>query len=243
MKNFTEKIKRIANKTLDILFPNDFKCILCGKDLFSNEYVFCKECLLDDIFNEGNRCVKCDTIIKEGNIICDHCKNSKRFFEKCVCPLNYNDKVKNAILKFKEDNARFLARPFAELIINRLKEENIQFDIIVPVPSHIKTIKRRGYNPSLLLANEIGRILNKPVMEVLVKNVITSKQKFLNYEDRQNNLLDSMTLVDKTSIRGKTILLVDDVITTCATINTCSSLLVKAKKIYACGVARTNINI
>lgn len=242
MSDFLPKLKKITNKVLDIIFPNDFKCLLCGKDLPDDSSNICSECLQSDIFNEGNRCIKCDTMIKEGNIICDHCKSQKRFFEKCVCPLNYNNIVKIAILKFKDDNARYLVTPFAKLIIERLEKENFQFDIIVPVPSHPKTIKRRGYNPPLLLAKEIGKLLKKPVVEALTKNDLTSKQKRLNFEERQTNLRDSMTLVDKSAIKGKNILIVDDIITTCATINTCSSLLKGAKKIYACAVARTNLS-
>ncbi len=242
MSNFLPKIKKFTNKVLDIVFPNDFKCILCGKDLPDDSSIFCSECMQSDIFNEGNRCIKCDTMIKEGNIICDHCKSQKRYFEKCVAPLNYNNIVKAAILKFKDDNARYLITPFAKLMIERLKQENFQFDIIVPVPSHPKTIRRRGYNPPFLLAKEIGKLLNKPVVKALNKNLLTSKQKRLDFEERQTNLRDSMTLVDKTLIKGKNILIVDDIITTCATINTCASLLKGAKKIYACGVARTNLS-
>lgn len=242
MSNFLPKIKKFTNKVLDIVFPNDFKCILCGKDLPDDSSIFCSECMQSDIFNEGNRCIKCDTMIKEGNIICDHCKSQKRYFEKCVAPLNYNNIVKAAILKFKDDNARYLITPFAKLMIERLKQENFQFDIIVPVPSHPKTIRRRGYNPPFLLAKEIGKLLNKPVVKALNKNLLTSKQKRLDFEERQTNLRDSMTLVDKTLIKGKNILIVDDIITTCATVNTCASLLKGAKKIYACGVARTNLS-
>ena len=239
---FVPMIKKFTNKVLDIIFPNDFKCVLCGNDL-SDDSTFCDECLNDDIFNNGNRCVKCDMAIKEGNIICDHCKSTKRYFEKCCCPLNYNHRVKKAMLQLKEDNGKYLALPFAKLIVQRLQAENLKFDIIVPVPSHPKVVRRRGYNPALLLANEIGKLTGKPVIVALTKNVLTKFQKNLSYEERQSNLRDSMTLTDKSLIKGKTVLLVDDIITTCATINTCASLLVGAKKIYACAVARTQLDL
>lgn len=242
MGNFLQKMKKFIDKILNIIFPEDYKCVLCGMDLSDKNSVFCKECLESDIFNEGNRCVKCDAMIKKSNIVCDHCKNQKRYFERCVCPLNYNQIVKSTILKLKDDDALYYVAPFAKLIVQRLKEENIDFDIIVPVPSHPKTVKRRGYNPALLLANEIGKLLDKQVVEALTKNVITKKQKRLNFEERQINLHDSMTLIDKTAIKDKVVLIVDDIITTCATINTCSSLLKGAKKIYATAIARTNLD-
>ena len=238
--NILPIIKKFTNKALDLIYPNDFRCILCGNDLFKDNTYFCNDCQLDDIFNDGNRCVKCDCRIKENNIICDHCKSYRRYFLKCVCPLNYNNRVKSAMVKFKDDNGRYLAQPFSQLVIDRLKQEKFDFDIIVPVPSHPKTIRKRGYNPALILAEIIGKAFKKPVVDVLVKNVLAPKQKFLSYEERQDNLRDSMILFDKRPIKDKKILIVDDVVTTCATINICAGLLVGAKEIYACGVARTN---
>lgn len=249
--NFKQMIIKIKNTFLDILFPNDIKCILCGRDI-DDDYPICKDCCKEDIFNDGNRCVYCDTRILEGNIVCDHCKDKtkgkkrqalarKRYFSKCFCPLNYQGKVRSAILKLKSDGAKYLVPHFAKLIYQRLVEEKIDFDIITFVPSHPKTIKKRGYNPPMLIAEQLGKLFNKPVEELLVKNVITSNQKFLDYAARQENLKDSMTVKDGVNFKNKTILLVDDVITTCATINTCASLLIKAKKIYACAIARNQL--
>lgn len=238
---FKDTLVKIKNKILDTIYPNDIKCILCGKDLPSSDTYFCDKCLNEHIFNNENRCKICDTKIKEGNIICDNCKNNKRYFSKCFCPLNYENKVRQALIKFKSDNARYLAKPFAKLIYNRLKEEQINFDIIVPVPSHPKTIKKRGYNPALLLAKELSILFNKPIEELLIKNVLTKNQKLLSYKDRQNNLTNSIILTDKKASKNKTILLVDDIITTGATLNVCAQLFTNAKEVFACAVARNQI--
>ena len=243
-----QALKNIWNKILDIIFPEDFKCILCGKELSADGY-FCDDCLNEKdnmIFNLGNRCEICDTQILPENKICDNCKERKShhnlYFKKCFCPLNYQSKVRSAILKLKEDNAKYLVKPFAELIFNRLKAEKLQLDIITFVPSHKKTIRRRGYNQAKLLAEHLSTLLNVPCIELLEKNVYTKKQKKLDYNKRQENLKDSMRLLDKEIIKGKNILIVDDVITTCATINTCASLMPKAKNIYATAIARRNLN-
>ena len=134
-----DKLIIIKNKILDILFPNDIKCIFCDNEISSGD--ICDECYKSPIFNEGNRCQICDSPIKEGNIICDHCKRNKRSYQKCVCPLNYDGKVRKSILKFKSDGAKYLAKPFAKLIAEKLAVDEIEFDIIVPVPSHKKTVK------------------------------------------------------------------------------------------------------
>lgn len=246
--NLKQMIINLKNSIFDKLFPNNIKCILCGRDL-NTENSICDYCMKEDIFNTGNRCIFCDARIKDGNKICDHCKEKtktiasrKRYFSKCFCPLNYKDKVRIAILKLKSDGAKYLAPHFAKLIYQRLQEEKLNFDIIVPVPSHPKTIKKRGYNPAEILAIELGKLYNKPVENILIKNVLTPNQKFLDYNERQENLKDSITIQNNSILTNKTILLVDDVITTCATINTCASLMKKAKKIYACSIARNQLN-
>lgn len=239
--NFKEKIIHIKDKILESIFPSDIKCILCGKDIPNFDMPFCEDCLNNNIFNNGNRCSICDMQIKEGNIVCDHCKEKKRSFKKCVCPLNYENKVRQALIKFKSDNAKYLAQPFAELIVKRLKEDKINFDIIVPVPSHKKTIKQRGYNPAMLIAENISKLTQKPVKDVLCKNVLTKNQKLLNYQQRQENLQNSIILLNKEEIKDKIVLIVDDVVTTGATLEICASLLKSAKEIYTCAVARNQI--
>ncbi len=231
-----ESLKVIKNKILDIIFPNNTTCIFCDSEL-SSGYI-CDNCYKDKLFNEGNRCQVCDTPIKEGNIICDHCKKNKRSYQQCFCPLNYEGKVRKSLLKFKSDGAKYLAKPFAELISEKLAIEEVDYDIIVPVPSHKKTIKKRGYNPARVLADELSKITGKPVADILFKTFDSPKQKLLNFEERQNNLENSITLLDKSAILNKKVLVIDDIITTSATIDMCAKLMNKAKKIYGCAVAR-----
>ena len=236
--NFKANITKFKDKVLDLIFPNDIKCIFCDRDIPEGD--ICQSCE-QVIFNLGSRCEKCDTPIKDGNVVCDHCKREKRAFVKAICPLVYKDDVRSAILKFKDDSAKYLAKPFAKIIFDRPEKENIQFDIIVPIPSHPKTIKRRGYNPALLIAQELGALTNKPVEDILVKTVITKTQKLLNYQDRQTNLENSLTLSNNKLVKNKNVLIVDDIITTCATINACAALMHKANSVYACAVARRAI--
>lgn len=240
--SFKSFFRKTKEKILDIVFPNDIKCILCDRDIPDHETPICEHCQKENIFNNSNRCVKCDTPIKEGNIVCDHCAGNKRSFKKCFCPFLYDGKVRSAILKLKDDHAKYLAKPLAKYMFERLEKENIDFDVIVPVPSHKKTIRKRGYNPARVLADELSVLSGKPVCDVLIKNVLTKNQKKLNFYDRQTNLKDTMILADKDAIKKKNVLLVDDIITTCATIEVCAQLLHRANKIYACAIARTKLD-
>ncbi|MCI8555375.1 MAG: ComF family protein [Clostridia bacterium] len=234
--SFKEILKKIKDILLNALYPNDLKCIFCGRDI-PKPYI-CQQCLDENIFNDGNRCQKCDTPIKDDNIVCDHCKKLKRHFEKCCCPFIYEGKVRQAILKFKSDGAKYLAKPFANFIFERLKLDEIEFDIIVPVPSHKSSLRKRGYNPAKVLADELSILSNKPVADVFYKATKTANQKYLNYEERQTNLENTILLLDNSVIKNKKVLIVDDIITTGATIEACAKLLHKSESIYAAAVAR-----
>ena len=105
-------------------------------------------------------------------------------------------------------------------------------------------IKKRGYNQSLLLAKEIGKILNKPVREdLLIKVKDNLPQKELNFKDRQENLKGVFRTINRKELKDKNILLVDDVMTTSATANICSDLLKRhCKKVFVSVFARVHIN-
>lgn len=236
IKNLFQKIK---DSTLDVVFPNGFKCIICGKEIADG--IICNHCKENNNFNVGNRCKVCDTPIKEGNIICDHCKSNKRAFKSVSCPLLYSEDVRKSLLKFKSDGAKYLAAPFAKLIYQRLCEDKIEFDVIIPVPSHKKTMRKRGYNPAKELAEELSILASKPVLDILVKTTITKNQKFLDFKERQTNLENTLTITDPKLVKNMKVLLVDDIITTGATVNSCAVLMHKAASIHVCAVARRAI--
>ena len=233
-----EKLIAMKDKILNLLYPEGMKCIFCDNEVAGDQ--ICDECYKHDFWNDGNRCQICDCKIKEGNIICNHCISQKRHFLKCSCPFVYVEPVRQSILKFKSDGAKYLAKDFAKFIYERLQVEEIEFDVIVPVPSHKKTIKARRYNPAKVLAEEIAKLAGKPVCDILCKNILTQNQKALGFQERQSNLAGSITISDKSKIKGKKVLLVDDVVTTCATVNTCAKLMDNANCVYVCAIARTN---
>lgn len=234
-----EKLLKFKNIIVNALFPSDIKCIFCGCDIPS-PYI-CDKCNQEEIYNNKNRCEKCDTPIKEGNLVCDHCKNKKRDFEKLYSPFIYDNYVRKALLQFKSDGAKYLGHAFARFIAERLILEQVEIDLIVAVPSHKDTIKKRGYNPAVVLAEELSKIMNIPFENILYKTRKTQNQKYLDYSERQVNLESSMILLNKSIVKNKNILIVDDIITTGATIEACAKLMPNAKNIYGCAFARRAI--
>lgn len=226
-----------------LLFPDDIKCIFCHRDI-SNfcEKPYCTSCAKKISFNDGNRCRICDCPIGNEAKICDYCQKNKRYFLKAFCPLVYGDIVRENILEYKSDNKRYLAKAYAIIMSAYIKKIVNKIDIITYVPISKHRLKQRSFNQSQRLAEEISKIIKKPVVECLVKNFDTHEQKFLSYDERQSNLKSCFTLKKEVNIKDKTILLVDDIITTCATVNVCSEILSKqAKTIFVTAIARNKL--
>ena len=234
---------RFFDKVLNIFFPKELKCIFCGRDINSfDEDPICPDCQNEEIFNNSrHRCKCCDQPIYTEGDFCDNCKKDQKYFDRATSPFIYETKVKNLVLRFKNDNAKYLAEPMGKLMAERLKSENmLDFDIIIPVPLSENSLKKRGFNQAKLLADEIGKICDKPVREDIVLKVKDTKhQKELGFADRHENLKNAFNVTNLKDIKGKSVLIVDDVLTTCATTSTIAKLLIKhTDKIYVVSFAR-----
>lgn len=100
------------------------------------------------------------------------------------------------------------------------------FDIIISVPMHEENFKKRGYNQSELIARHIAKYYSKPVdVNSLIKTKATLTQSKLDKKDRVRNIKDAFKVVFPKKIKGQKVLLVDDILTTGATVNECSRVL------------------
>jgi ComF family protein len=171
----------------------------------------------------------------EGSVephLCQDCLEKRPHFTYHRSYGRYKGKLKDAILLYKYRRFQILGGNFARLISRRLgKEENIWWkaDVIIPVPLHPKRQKKRGFNQAQVIAAELARIKGIKLEEgalVKVKNVLP--QTFLEIEERGKNVSGAFRVVDKERIKGKIVILVDDVYTTGSTIKECSMVLKEA---------------
>ena len=115
-------------------------------------------------------------------------------------------------------------------------------DLIVPVPLHPKRLRWRGFNQSLLLARQVSRLYEVPVDAfVLCRDRETAPQTQLTEDERRKNVRGAFAVRPVKSLKGKSLLLVDDVYTSGATVNECSRVLIRggAKEVYVLTLART----
>jgi len=183
-----------------------------------------------------NRCPYCNEIIKTNETECSECRDkfpSVLYIKKldigntCVSAFIYDGAVRDAIHSLKFRNGTFNAKSFSKQMYRAVgmacKCENI--DIVTAVPMYKASKRERGYNQAELLARETARLLGKPYKELLKKTKKNRVQHELSGEQRKKNVLGVYSVKDAEIIKGKSILLVDDVCTTGSTLSECSRVI------------------
>ena len=122
----------------------------------------------------------------------------------------------------------YLAQTLGALMADEFLKDNMEADIIVYVPMTEAEEKKRGFNQSELLAEEVGKRLNIAVLPALIKIKETKAQKELGGKERAQNLEGAFACVFE-QVNNRKILLIDDIFTTGATANECAKVLLKAK--------------
>jgi len=219
----------------DLLFPENFTCDICGKETFDAN--ICPECLKELSFNDGITCTVCGRKTQSRGI-CAECKYRLPVFKRAASAIIYDGNGKKLVLKFKNGKA-YLKDYFSSLLFEKLKTFP-DFDAIVNTPADGRTKFLRGYDQTFLLAKELAAKTGKPFLSgAVVKTRRTKSQKFLSQNERRDNLKGSFTVKKRKAVRGKTILIVDDVLTTGATADELSRVLLAAgaKTVYLATVA------
>ena len=200
--------------------------------------------LLDLLFPP--RCVFCQKLLKQGEQdICGHCQRElpwivgqaaqqkPEFISLCVSPLWYQGEVRQSIHRYKFNDKSCYAAAYAKLMAQCAADHlSGRFDMISWVPLSSKSLKRRGYDQARLLAEQIAQMLGTDAAAMLRKVRNTQVQSSLNKEaERRANVLGAYRTADTAQVEGKRILLVDDVVTTGATLSEC------ARTLRNCGAA------
>ncbi|MDY0235047.1 MAG: ComF family protein [Gudongella sp.] len=195
-----------------MIFPTKNLCFFCKDETTYIEHFLCTECRsrIEEIHGEYEL--------------------ESPYIENCYASLFYNNFTRDFFHKFKFEDKSYLYSPFSSYMLKTIKENAIKdFDCIVAVPIHWRKESRRGYNQAYLLANEVGKSLNKPVLNtVLIKSKWTKEQNKLLSMQRRHNLDNSFSIKNKETIRGKKVLLIDDLVTTGTTLSLCAKELIEA---------------
>ena len=217
------------------IFPENYTCEICGCEIFDGKRL-CAECAKTVTFNDGETCPVCGRKT-ESSSLCLECKALAPSYEKAVSAIVYKDGGAKLVHKFKNGGA-YLKEYFADLLKDKC-ECFTDADCICFVPMTSKAERNRGYNQAELLAKSLSERLNIPLLkDGLSKVKATEPQKSLKRYERENNLKGCFK-AERKAVKDKTILLIDDVLTTGATAEMiCTELKRKgAKKVYLATVA------
>jgi ComF family protein len=215
---------------LHLLFPR--VCFCCGADLARGDgNPLCPVCMKDLKPVQGLICRRCGLPLPDGGALCRACRKKKHFNCSFIrSGLEFTQASRALAHAFKYGGYIGLSGFFAPVMhdVFRRNPEFFEADCLVPVPIHKSRVRRRGFNQSLLLARDLGRLCGVPCAELLVRKVKTRSQASLGRRERFENIKEAFACSDAAAVRRRAIILIDDVCTTSATLEECARALRKA---------------
>ena len=226
--NLWEALCRPLHELINFMLPA--VCPLCTEPLAPGAGTgFCPDCLQQIPPIPAASCRRCalpyPTETSDDHL-CGIClQEPQPLFEQVVAAGIYDAALKEAIHRFKYRDKINLDLPLAELIASRLAELE-QVDLILPGPLHHKRLRARTYNQSALLASQLAKRFNRPInLRQLIRHRDTPPQQGQSATARKNNLKNAFALTQP--LNGEHVLLIDDVLTTGATVRECCRVLKK----------------
>lgn len=227
-------IAAILKDISSVVFPP--QCPGCSDIPDSAEEIFfCAKCQEKIHFIQGAVCPVCGTNFPDSpaeSHICGDCADQRPYFSSARAVFSFETVILDAIHRFKYKRDFFIGEtlassmadfPFPDMVFS-------QYSLILPVPLHIKRLRERGFNQSLILARAIGKKRKIPVdFSLLKRHKFTETQTGMHKNERKLNIKDAFEVTDTKKVAGQNVILVDDVYTTGATVNECAKMLLKAK--------------
>lgn len=215
------RLKRLLESGMDLVFPP--KCVFCGRITEKADEKVCPRCEKELPYTVGGQQL---TPVER--------------VEKCVSPLYYRDMVRDSLLRYKFEGRSMYAPAYAQLMASCIEEQEIPAECISWVPISRQRRHKRGYDQSELLAKELAELFAVPAVPLLRKIRNNKAQSRTgSAAERSRNVREVYAFREEASV-PKSVLLIDDIVTTGATLSECARILHKAgvSRVYAATVAR-----
>jgi ComF family protein len=222
---------RLGQGALDLVLPP--RCLSCGEQV-ADPQALCASCWSRLDFIAAPFCAICGIPFEHetsADSLCGACLAKKPRYDRARAVFRYGDESRGMILSFKHADRTDAAIAFAAWMGRAGKELLRDADVIAPVPLHYRRLVWRRYNQAALLALRLGKAATKPVtVDLLQRSRATVSQAGLGARERKRNLAGAIlaNAARAESIKGKRVLLIDDVLTTGATVGACARALRKA---------------
>jgi ComF family protein len=227
-----DALAKIGGRLLDVVLPP--LCLACGT-MVDRSQALCPACWAAQRFIVAPLCRRCGTPLESaanaGEATCAACLAHPPRYGRARSVFCYDDASRGMILGFKHADRTQAAPAFAAWMARAGAELVAEADLIAPVPLHYRRLLRRRYNQAAMLARLIGRRAGKTVaVDLLRRRRATPSQAGLNARERRRNLAGAIAVDPRraAALRGKKVLLIDDVLTTGATVGACARALLRA---------------
>jgi ComF family protein len=228
-------IGSLFSKGLDVLFPQ--LCLFCRGEWVGRGLLLCEPCRDAIVWIQYPYCFRCGVPADVGydfpheEFECAVCRKGRYQFDRARSLGIYDSVLKELIHHFKYQKRLGVMEELRPLLVKHfsgLEEVYAGFEV-APIPLHVRRLNERGFDQAYLLAREVARILRLPLTDgVLVRERDTPSQAGKHRQERAKNIRDAFAVVQAESVAGKNILLVDDVMTTGATLDAATQALKKA---------------
>lgn len=226
-------LQRFLDKIRERTVENSASCDGCGREVFSYPTPrLCEKCLEKITLNDGYFCQKCGRPTRLDGV-CKSCKRALPEFEKGASALAYFDFSAGLVNQFK-NGKRYLAYYFAEemhKVIPRLPQCDY---MLVAVPLTRKKKRMRGYNQSTELVKRLAALTGFSHRIDLLEKVRDNEQKQLSAIERRRSIVGLFRVTDRKFCKGKDFLVVDDIMTSGATLSEIASRLLRAGASSVC---------
>jgi ComF family protein len=240
------RLRQVASALLDLCFPR--RCAGCEQIwLLSQQGYWCSSCLEQIPWVQAPLCPGCGRPFPNSpdapNHLCEQCLRGEFAFDAAHSALTYTGAIRDRIHQLKFGGQLHWVPALADLLLQTAEAGPLfcQAELIMPVPLHLKRLKQRGFNQSGLIAQALGKRCALPVpWGILVRHRFTQPQTRLGRNERLKNVQGAFSVDGPSLVKGRSILLIDDVFTTGTTLNECARVLKKAgaRKVQALTIAR-----
>lgn len=227
------------------IYPEAYVCHFCGAELNEEdrEDSLCPKCRARLPYRHENVCPVCGEYVNSPGL-CSKCRKSTPPFVKAYSAFDYKGAIQRMIINYKEECSPWLGPYIAKYLTSYAKAMDITADYLTYVPSSAFAVKRRGFEPNRKVAVLLSNSIGIPLTEPLCRKIQKKDQKELNAEQRFDNVAHAFAMkeeYDRSILIGKRVLLIDDVMTTGATVTACARILKAngAKEIIILTLARS----
>lgn len=222
----------------DIVFPS--KCVYCLSPVSLSDRNLCSACL-DKLEYIKDECPVCSAVIE--NCECLICSGRKFYPARHFSLIDYSDEARELLHGIKYSGLKRSVKILTDIALSWPGLSEIECDIVSSVPMNYEKKWKRGFNQCEIISRAISGKIKAPYIETLTEKKGSGRQNELSYRERFLNVIGRYKTKSERRFKGKTVLLIDDIFTSGATVNECARILLKngAFRVFSLSIARTRI--